>query len=170
MDIPTLSLIVAALAVFVGPLISLSIAKRQIRASAQLAIAQIESAMEASTKQIVAPMRQAWINSLRDLLAELTSSALHYYVAGYEERTDEEYRHLALLESKIQLMLNSREEDHRNLENLIRRMGAAIQHQKGEPDQFPDLLTEVRALSRAILKREWDRVKEPLSVVALPDA
>jgi hypothetical protein len=30
-------------------------------------------------------MRQAWINALRDLLAELTSSALHYHVAGFEE-------------------------------------------------------------------------------------
>ncbi len=37
LSIPTLSLIVAALAVFVGPLISLRIAKRQMTSSAEVA-------------------------------------------------------------------------------------------------------------------------------------
>ena len=77
--IPVLSLVVAALAVFVGPLISWLVAKHQVASS-----------LEVANKQIIAPMRQAWINSLRDLLAELTSSALHYHVAGFEERTDDE--------------------------------------------------------------------------------
>jgi hypothetical protein len=64
--IPILSLITAILAVFVGPLISLRITKRQIASS-----------LNAANKQIVAPMRQAWINSLRDMIAEISSSALH---------------------------------------------------------------------------------------------
>jgi hypothetical protein len=170
MDIPTLSLIVAALAVFVGPIISWAIARRQLRASAQLAVAQIEAAMLTSHQQTIAPMRQAWINSLRDLLAELVSSALHYYVSGYEDRTDAEYRHVTLLEAKVQLMLNTNEEDHRKLENMIRRMVAAIQYRKGEPDKFPDLHTEVLALSRTILKREWDRVKQPPRIPEVPDS
>jgi hypothetical protein len=46
MSIPTLSLIVAALAVFFGPWISLRIAKRQMASSAEVA-----------NKQITAPMR-----------------------------------------------------------------------------------------------------------------
>jgi hypothetical protein len=58
-------------------------------------------------------MRQAWINTLRDFVAELTSSALHYHVAGFEERTDEEYRRLTLLEYKVAMMLNPMEEDHK---------------------------------------------------------
>jgi hypothetical protein len=160
--IPIFSLLVAALAVFVGPAISLRIAKRQIRASSELANNQIRSALDASSKQIIAPMRQAWINSLRDLLAELTSSALHYYVAGFEERTDTEYQRLTLLQSKIQLMLNAKEDDHKRLEVLIGRMIAAIQYEKGQPDEFPEIHTDVIALSRTILKREWDVVKEPI--------
>jgi hypothetical protein len=54
MSIPTLSLIVAALAVCFGPWISLRIAKRRMASSAEVA-----------NKQITAPMRQAWINNLR---------------------------------------------------------------------------------------------------------
>jgi len=167
MDIPTLSLIVAALAVFVGPIISWSIAKRQIRASSAVASNQILSTLEASNKQIIAPMRQAWINNLRDLLAELTSSSLHYYATGFEDRSDKEYQRVSLLESKVKLMLNAKEDDHQRLETLIRKMIWAIQYEKGKKDEFPDLHTEVVGLSRAILKREWDRVKEPIQAPVL---
>ena len=82
-----------------------------------------------------------------------------------------EYQRVTLLESKIQLMLNAKEDDHQHLEKLIRRMVAAIQHEKGQKDEFPELHTEVIALSRSILKREWDRVKEPIQPpVAVTDA
>ena len=153
MDVAILSLIVAALAVVVGPTVSFIIARRQLRAS-----------LEASNKQITAPMRQAWINKLRELLAELTSSALHYYVAGFEDRTDKEYQRVTLLQAQIQLMLNSSEDDHRRLEALIERMVNEIQYEKAKKDEFPSVHTEVIALSRTILKREWDRVKKPMVV------
>jgi hypothetical protein len=165
--IPILSLLVAVLAVFVGPAISLRIARRQIQASSELANNQIRSAMEASNKQITAPMRQAWINSLRDLLAELTSSALHYYVAGFEERTDEEYQRLTFLQAKVGLMLNPNEDDHKRLEGLINWMINSIQYERGKSDEFPESHGQVTALARAVLKREWNVVKEPISLVRL---
>ena len=107
--IPILSLLIALLAVFVGPLLSWLTARRQ--AAIALAVAN---------KQIIAPMRQAWINSLRDLTAELSSRALHYYQAGFEDRSDAEYQELTLLEWKIVLMLNCNEADHSELEQSIR--------------------------------------------------
>jgi hypothetical protein len=151
--IPVLSLLVAALAVFVGPFISLRIARRQVISS-----------LEVANKQIVAPMRQAWINSLRDVLSELTSSALHYLVAGYEDRTDEEYQRLTLLEHKVGLMLNFKEEDHRKLEQLIRTMISSLETGKEAEKDFQEAYPEVLKLSREVLKREWDRVKEPIEV------
>jgi hypothetical protein len=149
--VPVLSLIVAFLAVLFGPLISLRITRRQI-----------VSSLTVANKQITAPMRQAWINNLRDLLAELTSTALHYSVAGYEERTDEEYRRLTLLEHKVQLMLNAKEEDHRRLESLMRTMVGALGQGKDGDNEFIDSHKAIMPLSRQILKREWDRIKEPL--------
>jgi hypothetical protein len=53
--VPVLSLLVALLAVFVGPLVQMRIARRQIRAS-----------IEVANKQITASMRQAWVTNLRD--------------------------------------------------------------------------------------------------------
>ena len=150
MDISTLSLIVAALAVVVGPMVSWAITKRQIRSS-----------LEVSNKQITAPMRQAWINKLRELLAELTSSALHYYVAGFEDRTDKEYQRVTLLEAHIQLMLNPNEKDHQRLVGLMRSMVNEIE-KSGRSREFESLHPEVIALSQKILKGEWDRVRKPI--------
>jgi len=62
--IPILSLVVAALAVFVGPLVSWFVAKRQVGSSLALTDKQIRASLGAATnKQIIAPMRQAWINA-----------------------------------------------------------------------------------------------------------
>jgi iron-sulfur cluster repair protein YtfE (RIC family) len=130
----------------------------------RIARRQVISSLEVANKQIVAPMRQAWINSLRDVLSELTSSALHYLVAGYEDRTDEEYQRLTLLEHKVGLMLNFKEEDHRKLEQLIRTMISSLETGKEAEKDFQEAYPEVLKLSREVLKREWDRVKEPIEV------
>lgn len=149
--IPILSLVVAILAVLVGPIISWKVAKRHVASSLKIA-----------NKQIVAPMRQAWINSLRDLIAEISSSALHYYQAGYEDRKDEEYKRMTELEGKISLMLNFKEDDHKKLHDLISKMLASIEREKGGDNIFIATHPEVLALSRDILKREWNRVKEDI--------
>lgn len=148
-----LSLIVAALAVFVGPFISLHVAKRQVRSS-----------LDAANRQIIDPMRQAWINALRDLLSELCSSANHYFVAGFEDRKDVEYQRLTLLETKIQLMLNAKEDDHIQLEKLIREMVSALSRGKDGDASFIASHPKVIELSRQVLKREWNRVKDPIAM------
>ena len=150
--ITVVSLIVAALAVFVGPVISWQIARRQAMSS-----------LEVANKQIVAPMRQKWINRLRELLAEVMSSAHHYSLMGFEDRTDEEYRRLLLLEEKIGLTLNPNEEDHRKLEVFIGKMIRAIERGSEGDKDFMTFHPEVRKLSREVLKREWDRVKGPIA-------
>lgn len=151
--IPILSLIVAALAVFVGPFISLHVAKRQVRSS-----------LEVANRQITGPMRQAWINALRDLLSELCSSAHHYFVTGFEDRKDDEYQRLTHLETKIQLMLNAKEDDHIQLEKLIREMVSSLERGKDGDAVFVAVHPKVIALSRQVLKREWNVVKEPIAV------
>lgn len=161
--IPVISLVIAALAVFVGPAISWHIAKRQICASSELATSQIRSLLETSNRQITAPMRQAWINDLRDSLAELCSTALHGNTsgAGFDVSPNTIMLRIRLLESKIQLMLNTAETDHARLEDLIAQMVGAMRRN----DKFFEIHAEVIALSKKILKREWDRVKQPITLV-----
>jgi hypothetical protein len=149
--IPILSLIVALLAVFVGPIISQQISRRQTLSS-----------LEVANKQVVAPMRQAWINSLRDLLAEFAGATLHYWAAGYDLRVDAEYLRLTLLEHKIRLMLNAKEEDHREVESLMRKVLNSLESGRGSDNDFHVNHRALMDLSRQVLKREWDRVKEPI--------
>jgi hypothetical protein len=149
--IPILSLVVAALAVFFGPFITLYIGRKQNELSRRIA-----------SKQIVAPMRQAWINDLRDKLAELSSSALHYLNAGFENRKDKEYKRLTLLEEEITLLINPSETDHLELVKAIRKMILALESGIDEVDNFIKARETTRSLGQRIFKSEWNRVKDDI--------
>ncbi len=109
--ISILSLLIAVIAVLFGPLISFFITKRTLRANIKI-----------SNKQLISPMRQIWINNLRDLLAEITSKSAHYWVSGTEDRKDSEYYRITELEHKIRLTINPKEEDHQKLVKLVKQM------------------------------------------------
>ncbi|MGH7172474.1 MAG: hypothetical protein ACRELG_19520 [Gemmataceae bacterium] len=146
-----LSLAIAVFVVFVGPVVSWIVSKRQQQLS--LAIAN---------KQIIAPMRQAWINHLRDLLAELSSSTRHYWAAGFENRRDEEYQRLVFLQHKVVMMLNPLEADHLRLEELIRKMISSLERGREGEEDFWKAHRSVMDLSRQVFKREWNRVRDEI--------
>lgn len=150
--LPIASLLIAALAVFFGPLISIRIGSQQVRSS-----------MKIANKQIVAPMRQAWINDLRNTLAELFSLSIHYFAAGYGDRSDAEYARIAYLEQKIRLMLNPREQAHVDLESLVEGLRGSLMSGREGEKSFQVCYETLQSLSRQILKQEWDRVKEEMS-------
>ena len=152
MCVNILSLFVAALAVVVSPIVFFYVSNRQIRAS-----------LDSSKDQIVAPMRQKWINSLRDLLAEFMNSADEDFLLATNDERGEQRRRLNLLLTKIEFMLNPREKDHERLRVLTRDMVSARQSSKGAHEAYPSLSAEARRLSKTILKRECDRVKEPIA-------
>jgi hypothetical protein len=149
--LPVLSLLVAALAVFVGPVITWKIGASQVQSSLKIA-----------NKQIVAPMRQAWINDLRNTLAELLSLSVHFYVSGHGDRSDSDYAKIAYLEQKIRLMLNVTEKDHASLEDLVTTLTSSLSRGRDGDQAFESAHTELQNLSRTILKQEWNRVKESL--------
>ena len=162
-DIATLSLIVAALAVVVTPAASWFIATRKIRSSLEITNKQIRSSLEAANKQIVAPMRQAWINKLRELLADFTGRTHHYWNTTFAHRSENEYQDLVSLQAHIVLMLNPTEEDHQDLEKLMRKMVVALlEDDVGPQSEYPGLHGEMLALTRKILKTEWNRVRKPM--------
>jgi len=81
---------------------------------------QIELSRRIASRQIVAPMRQAWINSFREKLAEFTGSASHYWnmrqvMVGTLQLTDEEQIKLSHLEYEIELFINPNESAHTEL-------------------------------------------------------
>jgi hypothetical protein len=141
-------LVIALMAVFVSPLVSWWITRRTLESSERIA-----------TKQVIAPMRQAWINDLRTRLAELLSSTSHYFAAGYENRTMEEYQRLGQLEQEILLMLNPAEQVHTDLAIAVKNIKSALDTRKTADDSFIEAHQRAFQLGREILKSEWNRVK-----------
>jgi hypothetical protein len=160
MTLPILSLIVAALAVFVGPIISWVIAKRHASISEKNVMLQVQASSRIANKQLVSPMRLAWINSLRDLIAELAGKCAHYWAAGFEDREDQDYQRITELEYRLALFINPKEDDHKNLLEQVRLMVAFLGHGKEADENFWKAHKGVIELSQQILKREWNRVKE----------
>lgn len=136
--IPILSLMVAALAVFIGPTLAARSAKRAM----------------------LGPMRQKWINDLRALLSEVSSRCLHYYQAGYENRTEEEYQHITDLEHQIIFMINPNEPEHQALVKIVRTMVGALEKGKDGDKEFISSYEQLLKDGRAVLKREWEVVKK----------
>jgi len=59
-------------------------------------------------------------------------------------------------------MSNPREADHKQLEELVRKMISALGRGKEGDQDFTEAHPLVINLSRQILKREWDRVEDKI--------
>jgi hypothetical protein len=148
-----MSLIVAILAVFVGPLITLKMSERQIELSRRIA-----------SKQIVAPMRQAWINNFREKLAEFISSANHYWnvrqvIIGRVELKDEEQRRLIQIEYEIELLVHPEETDHSELVKTLKQIPWFLEREIDDLGELNTLLKNATLLGQKIFKTEWNRIK-----------
>lgn len=148
--IAVISAVTALLAVLLSPLVSLWAAQRQSRVT------------------VLSANRQAWINTLRDLIAEYISITGLVHAGDWSSRTeiefDQKMERLSLLSAKVRLMLNPKEEDHQRLGQLLGELlltmgGRAAAGDKREAQRARMLVDELVPLSQSILKREWERVK-----------
>jgi hypothetical protein len=142
------SLTVAALALIVSPLSAWYVAKYQADSSRRVAV-----------KQLIAPMRQKWIDDLRNRVAELISVA-HWFFRLNDKVNEIEVEQKALfLTRQIQLMLNPDDGDH---QELVRLLGHVVNAGLDGKDVsvLQSHVAEATVVCQAILKREWERVKK----------
>ena len=158
--IPILSLIIAALAVLVGPLVQWLIARKTLAAQREMAENTLAAQSRLAEKTLVAPMRQNWINELRKKLSKLLGGSSFLMVKGWDLQQDaKDIRELMDTQIEIQLTLNPREDDHKILIETTRMMmDAGLEAE--DKERFRQLRDEVITLSQAILKKEWNRVKD----------
>ncbi|UTW47125.1 hypothetical protein [Bacterioplanoides sp. SCSIO 12839] len=151
--LPVLSLIIAALAVFVGPFISSYIASKQL--SATNAIAK---------KNIIAPIRQNWINELRIILSSLTTTCAYFWTEEDEDKRESYHLEVRALIGKLELYINANEEDHQELLKRVTRMESSM-FGEDTPDHISGFWVAHRRTveqSQKILKLEWERVKHEI--------
>jgi len=151
--LPFLSLIIAMLAVVVGPLISMRISTKQNANNLRIA-----------NKQVIAPIRQSWINELRVLLADITGKCSHYWASGYEDRTDAEYQYITESINKLNLYINPKEESHLKLIVYITEMHNALLSGSSTENDAEFWNSHQLAIdqSQLVLKKEWERVKNEI--------
>ena len=143
--------ITALVAVVVGPLLSIYVARKQINAAA------------------LSTNRQEWINKLRNVLAELITIIRHVppaYAANSITGIEAIAKHGELTEKVelVKLLLNPKETDHQELVRLVTsastQMRDSINQQQGNAVKLGEAAERVVAQSQIILKREWERVKK----------
>ena len=160
MDPLLLSLVSACTALMasvVGPLVALAVAKRQFNAT------------------VLSANRQKWIETLRDLLAELISVLVAVFVvkSGWKGKWDKglgaiardpallpKLERMVLVQWKIRLLLNPTEADHQELSRTIDTALQRLQSEESHESETRADVENVTRLGRAILKREWERVKQ----------
>ena len=111
--------------------------------------------------------RQAWINALRDDLAEFFKAleTMNYVIFNYlkdSEKYDEPRREarvaLLFVYERIRLRLNRVEEMHAHLESKLREF---LDKPIGEMMADRNKINEAVDLARRVLKSEWEVTKYP---------
>lgn len=148
--IPVLSLLIALLAVLVSPIVSWFVAKRSV-----------ESSERVSARQLIAPMREAWLDHLRSLMADFSAATLHYFVAGFEERTDDEYFRMTRVQEEIRLMLGPNNDLHVALEQAMYDTLRTLEAGRKAQAAFEASHTRFGSCARGILKEVWDDIEQP---------
>ena len=140
---------IAGLAIVVGPLVSLYVARRQIRAS------------------VVSNSRQQWINNLRDSLSEFLAKQMMARGLTAKDNADdsplprlERIEEVTRLAFKIQLLLSQGEKDQDELEDLVFAMLNTLNQQKDENRKFDAqaCMDRINLVARSVIKAEWKRV------------
>lgn len=116
----------------------------------------INSERERSRESIISGSRQNWINTLRNDISSILSSATKYKNSDETERK-EIFNDMWLEYYKIQLLLNPNEVDHKNLISAIKLHLGSF---NGENDIFIKEQDKLLAMAQKILKREWVRARE----------
>jgi hypothetical protein len=146
----------ALVASVIGPIVTLTVARRQYNAT------------------VISASRQKWIETLRDTLAELIALIRAALVVKFEwkDKWDrgrgplnadpamlEKFEHIVLSQSKIDLLINPTDADHQLLyETIVRAISRLGAEASLEAETQKDIQTITR-LGQTILRRAWQRVK-----------
>ena len=159
MDPLVLSFISACTALaasILGPIVTLKVARRQFNAT------------------VLSTNRQKWIETLRDMVAELMSLLVSSLIirSAWKSKWDKgrgplredaallhKLERIVLAHSKIRLLLKPTDVDHQQLDRAIDTAIKRLQAEESlDSDTEADIETITR-LSQVILRREWERVK-----------
>lgn len=157
-----LTLVIALLAVVVGPAIQFFINRKQIRT-------QLETVNKTLKAEVRSANRQSWINDLRNTISDFISLVYTFSLQNEEtEHTEQKiiFRELMMLKSKIELMLNPGKKDQKEIIDLINKITSNLaekpkteEEKKNFLSDFIDSLTDLSSKSQKLFSLHWKKVK-----------
>ena len=133
----------ALAAAFLGPIATIIVGRRQIRAN------------------VVSANRQLWINALREDVAEFMEKEIQWkllfsphkdgqkVIVEDQAKADEIMERIRFLSYRIELRLHPGEKDHDKLIKLL--------DEAPTPPRIESLTAEIKTVTQGILRREWKR-------------
>jgi hypothetical protein len=145
-----LSLVVAALAVFIRLLISSKIATKKLAGTIKI-----------SNKHTTSPIRQSWINELRQILVKLITNCTYFFSETNKEKRDSCHLDVCELIGQLELYVNSKGDEHNELFNFDVHIEFSI-FSEDKPNKLSQFWFVHRAIveqSQTVLKTQWQRIK-----------
>lgn len=154
-EISLITATTALVASVLGPLVTLSVARRQFRAN------------------VISTNRQRWIETFRDRVSELLS--LMTAAQLIKRHSDESWRgglgpaaslgvtdkfekaFMAL--SEIRLLTNASDPDHQRLNDALAAALTHVQHDEIRDQELDECVEAITSIGRTIIRQEWARVK-----------
>lgn len=162
-SLAALSLIVALVAATAGPLVTIAVARFQLRMHKEQLEQQARQFREQllqqsgqTKQQVISPMRQQWINTLRDTVAEVLSHASTLHLSETSPFSAERMQ-LAAQEARLELLINPQENDHRALLQSVRFVVNSIGCENRQ--KFHEGHRKAVEMAQKVLKEEWEVTK-----------
>jgi uncharacterized membrane protein (DUF106 family) len=172
---------VALAAVIIGPIVSLVVARRQNENSLKIARQQNDTSLEIAKQQnetavrtarqhiradVISTSRHRWMDTFRDAMAEYLSTVVTWAFLYRGTPTDEEAKEsvarVTLYTSKIAMLLNWGDDEHKALMKAMNKFLSAVGEGAGDPKAITPFRHEITTLAANILKHEGERTKTEL--------
>ena len=154
-EISLITAMTALVASVMGPLVTLSVARRQFRAN------------------VISTNRQKWIETFRDRVSELVSlmnaaqlikrHSAEAWRGGVGPAASlgvtDKFEKAFMALSEIRLLTNVSDSEHQQLNEALAAALAHLQHDELRDEELDASVEEVIALGRTIIRHEWGRVK-----------
>jgi len=154
--LPALTAISPAVLPLIGVFIGAWLTSRATLRSSRNALTGIRLQMTLQAEIKLSDFRQAWINILRDCLAELQSIGM---TPGKEAQKEQRFYELG---TKVELLINNKDEDYEPLQKIMYRLlfSETIEDKYRCNAEFVEV-------GQRILKREWEVLKVSLRAAAV---
>jgi hypothetical protein len=118
----------------------------------------LRTAKRAAIVNTVTSERVKWIAKVRDNVSTLCSLCDQWMLHRTQDSTPELQRRIEQVKNEIRLQLNPKDVEDRDIERLLGRLPSWSNSMT--PEDYWKLQATLVTATQAMLKREWDKVKD----------